>query len=232
MADVRIEQLYIFVGPPGAGKGSLSHLLERGLGFKQLSTGNLCRWHITQGTRIGQEIDLAIKSGKLVPDELVTEMVGGWLGEQEARGLARLILDGYPRTVAQAHALARLLGKQYGGLHPRIVRLVASEETIVSRLANRYVCRNKRCQMVYSAVPGSGLMPKVSMVCDKCGEEIVRRPDDAEEAVRERLKVYRTHEAPLLEAAQEVGWPVSELNVERSPQEIFGELKEMVGLAE
>jgi len=232
MAESRLEFLYIFVGPPGAGKGSISRLFEQKLGFRQLSTGNLCRWHIMQGTRIGREIDLAMKSGKLVSDELVTEMVGGWLDEQEAKGLVRLILDGFPRTVAQAHALARLLKEQHGAVNPRVVRLIASEETLVSRLSDRYVCQNKRCQMVYSAAPGSGLAPKVAMICDECGQAVARRPDDEPEAVRERLKVYRTHEAPLLEAVEQVGWPIEELDVERPPHEIFGELKEMAGLAE
>jgi len=232
MAENHLESLFIFVGPPGAGKGSLSRFFVKELGFEQLSTGNLCRWHIMQGTAIGREIDLAIKSGKLVSDELVTEMVGGWLGEKEAAGFARFILDGYPRTVAQAHALARFLKERYGSLSPHVVRLAVSEETIVSRLSARYICRNKRCQAVYSITSGSELAPKVAMVCDECGEIIARRPDDEEAAVRERLKVYREHEGPLLEAVEQVGWPIEELNVERSPREIFSELKEMAGLTE
>ena len=105
-----VKDIYIFVGPPGSGKGSLSHLCKKNLGWAHLSTGNLCRQHIARMTDIGLKIDHAIKSGKLIDDELMIDMVASWI--QEATELSSgIILDGFPRTVAQARALDYLFAQ-------------------------------------------------------------------------------------------------------------------------
>ena len=222
-------RLCIFVGPPGSGKGSISYLCQQKLGFTPLSTGDLCRWHISQMTPLGQVIDLAIKSGKLVPDELITDMVGRWLEEQTAGEPRGIIFDGFPRTVAQARALSAFLIQKVSQLDPLVVRFKVADETVVRRLAGRYVCTNKKCQRVYSALPGSSFAPRGGLQCDECGGELARRPDDEETLVRERLRIYYEHEKPLVEECRQAGWPLVELDVERAPEEVFENLKRVTG---
>jgi len=224
--------LIILIGPPGAGKGSVSELCTRHLGWMQLSTGNLCRKHIAAQTEIGKQIDFAIKSGKLVSDSLVTEMVEGWLNNQIGN-VPAVILDGFPRTIAQAQALDEFLKIKMQSSKIYVIRLRISDENIVLRLGDRYICSNSECQAVYSLSKGSKLIPQKSMVCDVCGHALSRRKDDEENAIRERLHIYNKHEQDLLnfyKNAKNTQYLVSELNVERALPEIFEDLKKLVGV--
>jgi len=217
----------IFVGPPGAGKGSLSRMCVEQFGWKQISTGNLCRMHIQEQTEIGKEIDFAIKSGKLISDTLVTKMVVDWLSEQS--GNETLILDGYPRTVAQAEMLEGLIKSKFPSLKITIVRLVISNEEVVARLGTRKICENKACQAVYSSRAVS-LKAHDGSSCDRCGYPIVQRNDDTPQAIIERLKTYYKHEQPLLDLYQTMGYSLPKLNVNRPINMVFEELKKMVGV--
>lgn len=223
------QEVFIFIGPPGSGKGSISSLCTKKLGWKQLSTGNLCRKHIAWQTKIGKEIDFAIKSGKLVSDSLITHMVIDWfaqMGDQE--GVT--ILDGYPRTRTQAESFNELLEKRLDYLKLHVIRFDISDKSIMARLCGRYVCQNKDCQAVYSLLPGSSLAPKYKNICDKCDMAIGRRKDDEEDAVRERLNIYHRHEEQLLDFYRQIGRSIHEIDADKSLNQVFEDFKNAVGL--
>lgn len=222
-----MTDLIILLGPPGAGKGSLAGLCIAQLDWKQLSTGNLCRKHIAEQTEIGKQIDFAIKSGKLVSDSLVTGAVQEWL-ESSIDGARAVILDGFPRTVAQAKSLHEFLLQKQDSLRLKVVRLFVSDEVVVARLCNRYICANIECQAVYSIGEGSKLLPKAEMICDHCGQSLVRRKDDNEDSVKERLKIYHKHEQDLLNFYLDTKQAIAEFNVEKPLQELFEDFKKVM----
>ena len=137
------KKIYIFIGPPGSGKGSLSVLCVQHLGWKQISAGSLCRREIRCGSELGKQIDFTIKSGKLVPDGLIARMVEGVLQEQMITTARPIILDGFPRTVAQAQELDAVLSKEtFAEASLVIVRLCISDDIILKRLLSRLICSN------------------------------------------------------------------------------------------
>ena len=224
-----VRDIIVFIGPPGSGKGTISGLCVKELGWVQISTGNLCRKHIADNTKIGQEIDFAIKSGKLVSDNLITDMIIDWfkhVGDQ----VGTVVLDGYPRTVAQAQAFNQFLVTHFDSVRLKIVRFHLSDETIIARLSNRYVCQNKNCQAVYSLMAGTMLQPKQIDRCDNCDGLVGRRKDDEYEAIVERLKVYNRHEQELLGFYNKAGHHVYSFHVDQPVQEVFEEFKRGLGL--
>jgi adenylate kinase len=220
------KALIIFIGPPGAGKGSLSQLCTQKLGWVQLSTGFLCRKHIADQTEIGKQIDFSIRSGKLVDDRLIVGMVREWL-EENAEEYQGVILDGFPRNVSQAQALEDVLIATGGGFKLNVVRLTACDTTIIDRLATRFVCQNKDCQMVYSGAHEES-RPKKINTCDACSSSLQRRADDEIATVQERLKTYHGHERPLIEFYAKSQKMICEINVERSLSDVFEDFKRIV----
>lgn len=220
------KNVFIFIGPPGSGKGSLSQECIKKLGWNQLSTGALCRKHIDEKTEIGQKIDFAIKSGKLVSDELVVTMVQEWLLDN-AQSFSALILDGFPRTVAQAEALHKLLFEKINGFKLNIIRLFISDETVVRRITGRLVCKNNDCQTVYSELCGT-LAPSEPMKCDNCMDQLIRRKDDALTAVHDRLKTYHLHEKSLIEFYNNNGFVINQVNVEKPLHQVFDEFQILI----
>ena len=192
------NKVFVFIGSPGSGKGSISELCVNQFGWKQLSTGDILRKHIEEQTEIGKHVDFTIKSGKLVNDSIVIEMVNEWLVQQLESGRS-IILDGYPRNIVQAEALDSFLKEKFQDANLHVVRFVVPDEVVVERLCNRYVCQNKECQAIYSMAPGSSHRPKKDMICDKCSSALVQRADDKKESIRERLKVYHEHEKKMLD---------------------------------
>ena len=227
----RGRSVFIFIGPPGSGKGSLSKLCVDQFDWAQLSTGNLCRKHISKQTDIGKRIDFAIKSGKLVSDDLIVKMVNEWLEECIAAKEC-VILDGFPRTVAQAEALSSLLKDRFSFLDFNIVKLIIEDEKIVARLSGRYICNNDSCQAIYSLVEGSLLAPVKNMLCDVCHGPLIRRSDDTEESIRERLKTYHKHEKKLLLFYKDQKQKVTECYVDKPLNSVFDDFKTLIGFGE
>jgi len=223
------KQVLVFIGPPGSGKGSLSKLCVQQFGWAQLSTGNLCRQHIAEQTEIGKEIAFAIKSGNLISDNLITSMVQEWLAEKIGT-ISGIILDGYPRTVAQARAFDEFVQNKLSGLSLKIIRFYIPDEDLIARLSGRLVCTNKECQAVYSAIPGSLQQPKKPMICDVCGAALGQREDDQLASVRERLLIYHKHEQDLLTFYKNSGKDIISLNAGHPLEEVFKEFKRLLGL--
>lgn len=223
------QQAYIFIGPPGSGKGTLSRLCIDSFGWVQLSTGNLCRKHIAEQTDLGKQIDFIIKSGKLINDQLITDMVDCWLNEV-VETHTTLILDGFPRTIEQVKLFLQMVHDKYPQLELRFVRLLIADEMAIDRLISRYVCSNRACQAVFSANADSGLGSKESMVCDYCGSVLCKRPDDAETQVMQtRLQVYRKHEQAMLDYLQEMHMPIEAFEADMPVEDMFnGFVKAMI----
>jgi len=221
------NKVFIFVGPPGAGKGSLSKLCVQRHGWRQLSTGNLCRKHIAEETTIGKEIDLIIKSGKLIGDDLITQMVGQWL-EESVDLASGIILDGYPRTLVQARLFGEMIKNKFSHVRPEVIELSISDEIVIKRLCARFVCQDKNCQAVYSTMPGSSQGPKQAFICDDCSSPLIKRDDDGDGTIHKRIMIYRKHENELLDYYRSVGQKMVELDADRPLVDLYDDFMQMV----
>jgi adenylate kinase len=181
----------ILLGPPGAGKGTQASRLVAEHGMVQLSTGDILRAAVKEGTDVGKMADEIMKSGKFFPDELMAEVLGEHMDKIAPE--TGLIFDGYPRTARQAELLDTLLADRGRTLH-HVIELVVDEDALVERIVGRYTCA--ACGDGYH---DSFKKPVTPGVCDKCGStEFKRRPDDNEETVRTRMAEYRGKTAPIL----------------------------------
>ncbi len=180
----------VLVGPPGAGKGTQARVLQGILGIPQISTGDLLREAVRAGTTLGKKAQEFMDKGELVPDQLVTALVAERI--QKSDCTPGFLLDGFPRTIAQADALSAELTQQKRRL-AAVVRIVVPRADLVSRLGRRWVCRS--CQAMYHEVFNP---PKSSGVCDSCQGELYQRSDDKSETINARLEVYERSTAPLL----------------------------------
>ncbi|WP_405999108.1 adenylate kinase [Streptomyces sp. NBC_00829] len=182
----------VLVGPPGAGKGTQAAYLARNLSIPHISTGDLFRANISQGTELGLQAKAYMDAGELVPDEITIAMAKDRMEKPDAEH--GFLLDGFPRNVSQAEALDEML-KSEGMTLDAVLDLEVPEEEVVKRIAGRRICRNDSSHVfhvTYSA-------PKTEGVCDACGGELYQRDDDTEETVRKRLEVYHTQTEPIID---------------------------------
>lgn len=181
----------ILLGPPGAGKGTQATRLVDSRGMVQLSTGDMLRAAVKAGTPVGLQAKALMELGLLVPDEVVSGIIGEALDALAAD--TGVIFDGYPRTEAQAHSLDTILADR-GRTLDHVIELEVDEDALVERITGRFTCAT--CGEGYHDV---FKQPKVEGTCDKCGgHEFKRRPDDNEETVRTRMAEYRAKTAPIL----------------------------------
>ncbi|MGH7391617.1 MAG: adenylate kinase [Candidatus Rokuibacteriota bacterium] len=181
----------VFLGPPGAGKGTQARELARARGVPQVATGDMLREAVGAGTRLGTTARSYMDRGALVPDDVIVGLIAERLGQPDAGG--GFVLDGFPRTIPQAEALERLL-KDLGQSLDRVVYFDVPEAELLRRLTGRRSC--PVCQSTYHVVSAP---PKREGICDKCGATLVQRADDREDTVRRRLEVYARQTAPLLD---------------------------------
>lgn len=209
----------VFLGPPGAGKGTQARLVAQGLSIPHISTGELFRKNVERKTPLGLTAKAFMDRGELVSDDVVNGMVRERLAAPDCN--SGFLLDGYPRTLQQAEMLKNLLQeKSYGA--PVVVNLWVSYTEVVKRLGGRRIC--PVCQRTYNLVSQP---PVKDNVCDDDGAALQQRPDDREEAIRERLVAYEAQTAPLIEYYKAQG-ALRDVNAERTPEEIGDELLRMV----
>jgi adenylate kinase len=175
----------ILLGAPGAGKGTQAEILCKELNIPTISTGNILRAAIKNGTPTGLKAKAFMDEGKLVPDEVIIGIINERLAEEDCSN--GYILDGVPRTIAQAEAMEKA-----GIMFDHVISIEIADETIVNRMGNRRVCEDCGASYHLVAVP-----PKVEGVCDKCGGKLIQRKDDAPETVKARLDVYHKETEPL-----------------------------------
>jgi adenylate kinase len=180
----------ILLGPPGSGKGTQAQLLAQRLGLAHISTGDILRDAASRQTELGKQAKPYMAAGQLVPDALVNGMVAERFRRSDRP--ERFVLDGYPRTIAQAESLDAVLKEQKLGLSA-VVSLVVADEEIVRRLSGRRTCPS--CKVTFHA---ESKPPRVADICDQCGDKLVQREDDREDTVRNRLKVYHENTAGLI----------------------------------
>lgn len=198
---------FVFLGPPGAGKGTLAKQASEKLKISHISTGDLFREAIHAGTPLGKEVQSILAKGDLVPDSLTIELVKERLNKYDCK--AGFILDGFPRTIPQAEAL------QGFAAPTEVINFLLSEEEIIKRLSGRRSC--PRCGAIYHIVFNP---PKKNELCDSCGVTLITRKDDTIEAIKNRLQVYNTQTVPLIDFYKRMGI-LTNIDASPSPQEVL-----------
>lgn len=210
------------LGPPGAGKGTQAQMLAERLHVPQIASGDLLREAVRDKTALGVQAQAYMDKGSLVPDELVLKLIDARLDQPDAK--SGFILDGFPRSVPQAEALAAMLKKR-GETISKVVAIDVPDEEIVVRISGRRTCRN--CNAMYHVVFDP---PAKSCICNKCGGQLYLRADDKEDTVRNRLVVYNNATKPLLEYYGKAGL-LSQFDGMGRPEEIFNRLLAAIGAA-
>ncbi|HHW93425.1 MAG TPA: adenylate kinase [Clostridiaceae bacterium] len=181
----------ILLGAPGSGKGTWSKIISDEKGLAHIATGDLFRAELTAETPLGREVKSFMEQGALVPDELTIQLVEKALTDESA--VNGFVLDGFPRTIPQAEALATMLEKRDKAID-MVINLVIDESILIERTLSRLVCI--KCGQPYNT---QNMAPSVEGTCDHCGGDVVHRSDDTEETLRKRLEAYRKSTAPLID---------------------------------
>ncbi|MFF6993792.1 adenylate kinase [Streptomyces sp. NPDC008313] len=182
----------VLVGPPGAGKGTQAAFLAKNLSIPHISTGDLFRANISQGTELGKRAKSFMDAGNLVPDEVTIGMAKDRMEQPDAE--KGFLLDGFPRNVSQAEALDEMLKSEAMKLDA-VLDLEVPEDEVVKRIAGRRICRNDSSHVFHVEYK----KPAKDSVCDVCGGELYQREDDSEDTVRKRLEVYHTQTEPIID---------------------------------
>ncbi|HQO57487.1 MAG TPA: adenylate kinase [Candidatus Omnitrophota bacterium] len=182
----------VLLGPPGAGKGTFAGMIKESFELVHISTGDILREAMKSGSDLGRRVKSYVESGGLVPDELIIEIMEERLGQQDVTEHGYL-LDGFPRTTAQAESLDRILDQIQQPID-LVVYMEAGLPVILQRLTGRRLCR--KCNAIYHTV---NMPPKKAGVCDHCGGELYQRPDDNEETITNRMKVYTQSTKPIVD---------------------------------
>jgi len=210
----------VILGPPGAGKGTLANQVREQFGIAHISTGDIFREEMQSGSELGREVKGYVESGGLVPDQLVTRLIENRLSRPEipAQGF---LLDGFPRTTAQAEDLDKILERKGIPLDFAVL-MEAGLPVIIQRLTGRRVCRN--CGALYHI---QNMPPREEGICDRCGGELYQRPDDQEETIKKRMDVYHEKTAPIIDFYRNKG-KLRSINAERETAELLKDMKAFV----
>ena len=209
----------VFLGPPGAGKGTQAVMLADKKGFLHLSTGDILRENVKNGTLIGKKAKAFMDKGELVPDNIVIEMMLDTI--KNTRSHEDFILDGFPRTVYQANNLDRELNKLKLPID-MVVYFKASIKTVILRLTDRRLC--SKCGASYHI---TNMPPKKQGVCDKCGSELYQRKDDSEKTIKKRLEVYNSQTKELIDYYKYQGI-LKEVSGDMEASKVYSELSEIL----
>ena len=204
---------FIFLGPPGAGKGTLAAQVAEEYKIPQISTGDIFRENIKNETELGKKIKAIMDAGGLVGDDVVLEIVEDRLKKDDCKN--GFILDGFPRTIPQAEAFEKL------GIEVKVVNFEVNNDLIIARLSNRRVCKN--CKQNYNV---KFMPPKVEGVCDKCGGELFTREDDKLESITHRLEVYRKETEPLIDFYRNLN-KMTDIDSARDSQEVLVDFRKL-----
>ena len=205
----------IFLGPPGAGKGTLAGLVSKEYGIPQISTGDIFRDAIKRETELGKKVKEIVGRGDLVPDDLTVSLVRERLDQPDAA--KGYILDGFPRTIPQAAALEEFQAMD------AVINFSISDEIVTGRLSGREVC--KSCGAIYHV---RNMPSKVKGVCDNCGGTLYTRPDDTLESITNRLDVYKKQTEPLIEFYRKKKL-LKDIDSSKSPEDTLVQIRKVLG---
>ena len=212
----------ILLGAPGSGKGTVAKMIAEKFDVPHLSTGDILRDNVNKKTYVGNQAKEYMDNGKLVPDDIMIQMVEGRLLEEDCK--TGFILDGFPRTIKQAEAL-KLIFNELDITIDAIFNLKASQETIIERLSGRRTCKN--CGAIYHI---KNIPPEVEGKCDKCGCRLYQRDDDKKDIVKKRLMVYKTQTKKLISYYKKQN-SFCEINANKKAGEMFAEICKDLGKA-
>lgn len=204
---------FIFLGPPGAGKGTLASQVAEEYKIPQISTGDIFRENIKNQTELGKKVKAIMDAGGLVGDDVVLEIVGDRLKKDDCKN--GFILDGFPRTIPQAEAFEKL------GIPVQVVNFEVGNQLIIDRLSNRRVCKDCKANYNVKFMP-----PKVEGKCDKCGGELFTREDDKLESITHRLEVYRKETEPLIDFYRKLNKMI-DIDSARDSKEVLVDFKKL-----
>ncbi len=210
----------IMLGAPGAGKGTQAKMIADQYGLPHVSTGDIFRANIKNGTELGRKAKEYMDQGQLVPDELTVEILLDRVSQEDCNN--GYILDGFPRTIPQAEVLTTELSKRNESIDLAI-DVEVPDENIIRRMSGRRACLSCGATFNISSVP-----PKVEGICDRCGNELVQRDDDKEETVKGRLEVYHKQTLPLIQYYKEQG-VLKTVDGTKSVESIFAEIVSLIG---
>jgi adenylate kinase len=214
-----VETNLILLGPPGAGKGTQAERLQEDFGLAHISTGDMLRAQVAEGTDLGREAQKYMSAGELVPDDVILGMIRARIDEQDAR--EGFLLDGFPRNVSQADALAAALAEP-GRRLTGVLLIDVPDEEVVRRLAGRRVCLKSGHVYHVEFDP-----PKREGICDQDGSRLIQREDDREETIRRRLEVYARQTAPLIDYYENAGL-LRRFDGQRDPDEVHDHIRATV----
>lgn len=210
----------VMLGAPGAGKGTQADKIAAKYGIPHISTGDIFRANLREGTELGKKAKVYMDRGELVPDELTTDLLIDRVGKDDCRN--GYILDGFPRTIAQAESLEKALAAQNTAIDAAI-DVEVPDEAIVTRMSGRRAC--PKCGATYHI---QYMPPKTEGRCDKCGSELILRDDDRPETVLNRLRVYHEQTQPLIDYYRKKG-VLKTVDGTKSVDEVFGSISAVLG---
>lgn len=210
----------VIFGPPGSGKGTQAEFIKAKFSLTHISTGDMLRDNLKRKTPLGLQAEDIMKEGKLVPDEIIGEMLKTFISENKSKSKG-FLFDGFPRTLPQARQLESILEEENITGY-KVISLEVSEKAVVERISGRRLCKN--CGKMYHV---KYMPPKVQNVCDECGGELYQRSDDNEQIILERLKVYAEKTKPLLDYFKEKRF-LFEIKGEGSVESIFASIEKVI----